>query len=142
MEFIINENRKAPKYKDCFVFKIKVMYGDADGYGEVVVSGFKTDCTESKDLMVDLVKTLIRMNDAYPHGRGGYDDYNHVEGFIEWFGDEMFDGYDDLSELHQSLLGNSWPYDTSGYGIQSSYKSYKIYYYDSIGNEFDVKVMN
>ena len=142
MVFIIKKSRKSPKYRDCFVFKIKVMYGDADGYGEVIVSGFKKDCSESKVLMENLVNTLIRMENAYPHGRGGYDTYDHDEGFIEWFGDEIFDGYDELSEFHKSLLDTSWPYDPDGYGIQSSYDSYKLSYYDNEGNEFDVKVVN
>lgn len=95
--------------------------------------------------MEELVKTLDGMKTAYPDGRGGYDTYNHVEGFSRWFGGEILDDfreeYEKMEEWEQRLHWNDWPYDSDGYGIQSSFDSYKVFYYDEYGNKYEVAVI-
>lgn len=145
MEFEIARNPLEPKYKDCFVFEVEVMYGDADGYGLLEVSGFKKDCEKSKSHMEDLVKSLEGMRSAYPHGRGGSDDYDHVEGFSKWFGgeisDEFREWYENLEEWEQKFYWNDWPYNPDGYGVQASFEEYKIFYYDETGNKYEVELI-
>lgn len=145
MEFRIMTKPVESEYKDCFVFEVKVMYGDADGYGKVKISGFKKDCEKSQAHMEDLVKTFEGMKAAYPHGRGGYDDYDHVEGFSRWFGGEILDDfrdeYEKMEKWEQRLYWNDWPRDPAGDGIQSSFKNYDVFYYDSLGNKHEVKVI-
>lgn len=145
MEFRIMAKPVDLKYKECFVVEVEAMYGDADGYGEVEVSGFKRDCEKSKEHMEDLIKTLERMLKAYPNGRGGYDDYDHVEGFLKWFGGEILEEfeefYESLEEWEQRLYWNDWPRDPSGDGMQSSMSSYEVFYYDEFGNKYEVAVI-
>lgn len=145
MEFKIHKKHNPSKYKDCFVFKIETMIGDADGYDSIVLEGFKKDCEESKKMMVDLVNTLNGMLKAYPNGRCGGDDYDHVDGFNRWFAEDLLDEleewYESLSNFEKSIYDQAqWPYNPYG-DSQQSIESYKIFYYDEFGNEYDVSVV-
>ena len=145
MRFEIARNPLEPKHKDCFAFEVEVMYGDADGYGLVEISGFKRDCEKSKAHMESLVETLEAMRAAYPNGRGGCDTYNHLKGFQKWFSGEIPDDfeeeYESLLEWEQKFYWNDWPRDPSGDGIQSSFEDYSIFYYDEFGSKHEVKVI-
>lgn len=139
MKFKIKNPIKS-KYVDCFVVVVDIMYGDADGYDKLTVHGFKKDNDES--LLIDLIETLERMGKAYPRGRGGSDDYNHVEGFNSWFAVECLseEEYESLSEIQKSF-SEDWKCAPGGYGIQGSYKGYNIYYYDMFGNKYNVDII-
>lgn len=143
MKFKIKE-QVMPKYKDSFVVKIKVMHGDADGYSELEVSGFRGNCQKSKLHMEDLIQTLKEMEAEYPHGRGGFDTYDHLEGFPKWFGgeilDEHRDWYEDLEDWEQKMYWSDWPLSPDGYGTQASFESYSVYYYDENGVKYYVEV--
>lgn len=144
MKFLINDKPVESQHKNCFVVEVNVMYGDADGYGKVNVAGFRKDCEVSQAHMEDLIQTLEKMEKAYPHGRGGYDTYDHVEGFLKWFGGEILDEFEEwyngLPEWQQRFYLNDWPRDPSGDGIQSSIEDYKVFYYDENGAKYEVRV--
>lgn len=138
MEIHIKGRADVPNYREELVVEIKVMFGDADGYQTFEVGPFKNE--NKKDLQ-DLLQTCERMSKAYPHGRGGGSDYNHVDGFNRWFDLENTtdDEYESLSEFVQNT-GGDWPYEPDGMGYQSSYQSYKLFYYDAAGVKHNASV--
>lgn len=140
VKFEIGEEVKT-SYSLCYVVEIETMYGDADGYGQIVIGGFKPAQDEAH--MVDLLDTLDRMGGAYPNGRGGGDDYNHVEGFERWFSIENIpkDEYEKLPETIKSL-STDWEYSPDGYGFQASYEGYDIFFYDISGKKFKVDMID
>lgn len=131
---IINEN-----CTDSYVVECKAMYGDADGYGKVEVGGFKKN--QDEVLLWNFLETCERLVSEYPYGRGGGDDYNHVEGFNKWFDADMMsdEEYHSLSERVKSLT-TGWLLDpTSFEGAQASFESFKVFYYDENGVKHNVE---
>lgn len=55
--------------------ELEWMYGDADGYKNVIVGPFPDN---NKNLFIDFLNTLELMEKAYPHGKGGCEDYYHI----------------------------------------------------------------
>lgn len=139
MNFKIGKKLIEERYLGCYVVEIKTMYGDADGYGKVIVGGFKKDFDEN--LMIDLLKTCERMEKAYPNGRSGYDSYNHIEGFNRWFNIEDLDEdiWESLSEHEQNFTGD-WESEPGYDECQASYYDYSIFYYDDLGFKYEVNV--
>jgi hypothetical protein len=142
MIFVVTGASNVPDYRDAFVVEVKVMYGDADGYGNFEIGPFARD--EDEALLGDFVTLCKGMDEAYKYGRGGDDDYNHVPGFNEWFDSENHlteEQWDALPKKQQELCWD-WPRDPQGDGIQSSFEKYEVFYYDETGVKFDVKVIN
>jgi hypothetical protein len=40
MKFVVTGTSNVPDYRDAFVVEVKVMYGDADGYGNFELGPF------------------------------------------------------------------------------------------------------
>ena len=119
MNFIIGE--KIPKHEDGYELTINTMIGDADGYEDVIIGTFKE---HELHLLEEVVNVCERMDKAYPHGRGGGDSYDHIEGFKKWFEEDSTE-----SESVSHLLKGSWAYDPSCYDIQNSIDGYNVTYY-------------
>lgn len=126
------ENAINIKYKNMYVVECEAMYGDADGYGSLEVGGFIKGQDEAH--LEDFLLFCERMKNAYPRGRGGYDDYNHIEGFDKWFdADNLSDEeYQSLPE-RVKILSTYWLNDPQGDGMQASFKGYKVFYYNENG---------
>ena len=145
MKLLIEGNTVPVRYRSQFVVEVEVMYGDADGSDVLEISGFKENCETSMTHMEFLLNTLLRMKDAYPHGRGGMDTYDHIEGFLKWFSGEMLDElrewYEGLARFEQKFYEQAeWPYNPPSYDVQASYSSHKVFYYDEHGNKHKVTV--
>jgi hypothetical protein len=142
MKFVVTGTSNVPDYRDAFVVEVQVMYGDADGYGDFEIGPFAKDKDDA--LLEDFVTLCKGMDAAYPHGRGGDDNYNHVPGFNEWFDSENHLTEEEWEALPQRQrdLGRDWPYDPQGDGVQASFEKYEVFYYDETGVKFDVKVIS
>ncbi|MDF2534010.1 MAG: hypothetical protein K0R18_167 [Bacillales bacterium] len=102
--------------KNVYEIKVNIMHGDADHYEDL------TFHLETEDEVNQYIDLLDRMEAEYPHGRGGGDDYDHLDGFNE-------------------LLGDDWPGDvTSDSMYQASMDGYVVTYYDENGVEYEVEV--
>lgn len=139
MKFKVGRPSIAASYGDCFVIEVKGMYGDADGYGSLSYGPFHH--TE-QELMTSFIEFLDRMAAAYPHGRGGYDDYYHVEGFKEWMDADSLtqEEYDALPKRIKEL-SQYWLNEPQGDGMQASYNGFKVFYYNPYGVKYDVEVV-
>lgn len=139
MRIEIKDKALKRKYFNAYVVECVAMFGDADGYGKVEVGGFVKG--QDERYMEEFLKFCDRMQEAYPHGRGGYDHYNHVEGFDKWFNVDSLkeDEYEALPDKVKEL-STYWLNDPQGDGIQASFDSYKVYYYDALGVKYNVDV--
>lgn len=137
MKIQIGEKLKTPI--NAYVVEIETMYGDADGFGRIAVGGFKKD--EEEEYLKDLLETCERMDEAYPRGRGGYDNYDHVEGFNKWFNidDTTDEEYNAMSQREKELSAY-WEYNPQCDGGHASFYGYKVFYYDENGVKYEVSV--
>lgn len=120
-----------PTYSDVYKFELKFMIGDADGwdYRNLYIS------PDNKHIE-RFITFLDDCKNAYPHGRGGYDNYNDI--VSEW---NIFCGDDDLTKGDKELqqFRFEWPYDSYG-DCQTSFSIYKITYFDTNTVEYEVNV--
>lgn len=82
LELKIVSPANGDKAPESYEVSIRVMHGDADYYETVTTGPFFTH--ELEDLEY-LLQTLLRMQQAYPDGRGADDGYEEVEGYLDWF---------------------------------------------------------
>lgn len=138
MELILMK-KQGIKHQNMYMVECEAMFGDADGEGQVNIGGFVRGQDEA--LIEDLLKTCERLVKAYPNGRGGSADYNHIDGFNRWFDADALpeEEYDALSEVHQNFIAD-WLYEPNGMGQQATFKGYKVYYYDENGVKHDVRI--
>lgn len=139
MKIDIKDKALKDEYINAYVVECEAMYGDADGEGILEVGGF----AKGKDeiYLEDFLGFCERMKVAYPHGRGGYDDYNHIEGFDKWFdADNLAD--EDYHALPEKVkfLSTYWLNDPQGDGMQASFEGYKVFYYDEQGIKYNTSV--
>lgn len=112
-----------------FYVRLDYMYGDADGSNSVIAGPFPED---KKHLYLEFLNLLDTMKSWYPHGKGGYDGYEDVPGYAEWFGDDDFDPEDDGAmpadlEFIRSLgLEVEYWHD----GLVASFQGYECYWHD------------
>lgn len=142
MKFTAKEAVQPAVVPGTYSVEIKVMGGDADYYDSFTVAGFRAD--QDEPLLQNLIELLLRLDGAYPNGRGGSDEYSlrRVDGFSEWFDEEELS--DEVSsfyaanKLRRSELGLSytgfpyWPDDvTMGDDcFECDYESHAVFYYD------------
>ena len=138
MKFI---KSKVPK-KDIrkgYLLIISTMAGDGDGYEDIEVGCFQED---ELHLLEEVINVCDRMTEAYPHGRGGDDEYNHIEGFYRWFSQdcEDIDGNEmDISDI-EHLAPFHWTHDSSGWYSSNSIDGYKVVYLED-GYEYQVEIV-
>jgi hypothetical protein len=132
MQFIINEVANIDT-REGFVVKIETMIGDADGSDSIEIGPFEKD--KEEHLLEELIDLCIRMSMAYPNGRGGDDDYNHIESFDKWFSEYGdVEGRDEIEHLTEF----SWPTDPQTWG-QQGYQNYEVVYIKN-GVEYPVTI--
>lgn len=130
MQLSINkEIIEVPKNK--YKVSVDFMFGDADGDAteEVLVD----DNQDNKDELERFIKCLIMCNAAYPHGRGGYDNYNRVPDYDRYFSEDWDEDQPEPSIYCQH------PWDPAGDGIQSSFSGFSITHFDESGIERQVE---
>lgn len=105
---------------------ITFMENDADGWPTQTITFNKG---EEADL-TDMMNFLARCSVAYPRGKGGYDNYKHVEGYERWVVDE------DFSEEEQKDACIEWAY--WDYEFCCCFESVLVTYFDENGVEREV----
>lgn len=164
------KKKSKPKKKKTNLYELVIdfMEGDADGYQKTKVQISEEDYSNEDIQRVfhELINTVEGCNNAYPHGRGGYDEYYGVPGYSKFFKE---DGEFDEDELFDDEIGNleeaeyeiaykeklkefkkerkliekylgivDHPSDTNY--ISTSFDGWELLYYDSNGDQFPVNV--
>lgn len=132
MKFIKGNNPKKDSRKG-YLLIIETMIGDADGYESLEVGCFQEN---QLHLLEEVINVCDRMTKEYPHGRGGDDEYNHIEGFQRWFSEDYKGNYSDI----ENLAPFEWCYSSDGYCMQNSIDGYKVIYLEN-GEEYEVKIL-
>lgn len=110
---------KIVEHNNKYKVHVTFMEGDADGYQHENVY-FKLG--EEEDL-IDFMNFMSRCAVAYPHGKGGYDGYEHVEGYDKW--------------TEHSKYSFRWGYCYDG-EVVCSFEAVEVTYFDDNGCEFKV----
>ncbi len=119
--------------------ELEWMYGDADGYKNVIVGPFPDN---NKNLFIDFLNTLELMEKAYPHGKGGCEDYYHiseVRKFFDLYSDESEnmrkEDYEIIEKLNPKI-----EYVPDGGGCAASFIGFRTFWYD--GNSLNKYKIN
>lgn len=129
---ITNKQKSKPRHLNCYRVAIKFMYGDADGYTTTELFIPRNEANEKE--LPRFLRFLDNCDKAYPHGRGGGDDYHQVEDY-----DRYVEGYENPKDLDYNF-SFCWEYEPDGCGHQASYENYEITYFDKNNVEFLVEV--
>lgn len=121
-DIVIGKQASRTKHRNKFVVTIQFMYGDADGSGTEIVVFKETE----KPLVIEFLNFLARCGNAYPGGRGGCDDYNHVEGWDKWCS----------GECEENIPQLDWQGDPACDGAQASFRGATMFWYNSEGVPF------
>lgn len=133
--------------KNQYKFRIDLMGGDADAdFVEKVM-------VDADNPYLDRFITFLEnCKKKYPHGKGGYDDYNDVEDYWLFCSDEYPDEFeidgqivDDENIIHKYIddemekcgIGFEWKSNYEYFGI-SSFEDYTVTYFDENGVEYKV----
>lgn len=128
---ITNKPKTKPRHPNCYCIAIKFMFGDADGYETIKLRIPRNEKNEAE--LPRFLKFLDNCDKAYPCGRGGCDNYDHVKDY-----DRYVEGIDNPEDLDDNFIFH-WQYDP-GCDIQSSYDGYEITYFDENNVEYLVEV--
>ncbi|MGL4521348.1 MAG: hypothetical protein ACRCWQ_02180 [Bacilli bacterium] len=111
-------------------YKIVITYmeNDADGYPTETVY---MDGDKEKEL-IEFMNFLNRCAVAYMSGKGGSDDFSHVEGYKDWVINE------DVPEEEQPNALIEWRYWDWEYCCDFEHAD--VYYYDANGVEYKVNM--
>lgn len=121
---------------DCYEVKITFMEGDADGYQYKTIR-FKNDGKQT-DHMIEFLNFLARCSVAYPNGKGGYDGFDHVDGyekFVDW---EFCDTDYDYDPKYTQLM--NWPRFYDG-DCSTDFECAEVFYYNPQGVKFKVELV-
>lgn len=106
------------------------MHGDADGYETVELAFGLLE----RDKLTDFLNFAGRCAKAYPRGKGGCDDYSHVDGYSAWVYNEDAE-YDEGTNWDHVI---EWPMTEGEYF--ASFKSVEVVYYNEAGQEYNVTI--
>lgn len=135
-----------------YVVEIESMRGDGEDYRTFTIGPFYRDNDEAS--LESALQTLERMTQRFPSGMLGGNSYSDVPGFLHWFGqlwdlDNFETNFPDQvkygREYHETLLDlaeslrsdDVWPSDD--YGNDDELVGYRVYYYTSDGEKFNVE---
>lgn len=150
-----------PPEPESYVVEINTYRGDADGDSQLLMGPFKAG--KDDESLQSLLETLRRIKERFPHGRGGSSEFSYesnVLGFAQWFGVNPSSTVEELQECYPQLVekfgletnlavsalvkdfySEEWPYQ-EGYPdmIEESLDNYKVFYYNEIGDKFNVEI--
>ncbi|MNJ90173.1 hypothetical protein D3C87_77670 [compost metagenome] len=107
-------NKKKPPI-NIYEVKVAIMHGDGDHYNDI---NFQSKNEEEIIQFIDLFDRMIK---EYPHGRGGGDNYDHLDNF-------------------EKLTKESWPWDITSDDTHASIQGYDVFYYNELGIKHQVEV--
>lgn len=110
-----------------FYADLKYMYGDANGYNTVTAGPFPMD---KKHLYLEFLNILEAMLARFPEGKGGFDDYEDVPGYMDYFDPEGSDDDADDDAYFRESLGLEPEYCPDSYGAVATLTQYETYYHD------------
>lgn len=167
------KKKSKPKKKKTNLYELVIdfMEGDADGYQKTKVQISEEDYKNEnlQRIFHELINTVECCNNAYPNGRGGYDEYHSVPGYSKFFQEEVeedelfddeignleeeeyeiaykerFEEYSKDRKLIEKYFGNGWngsvDHPSDSNYISTSFQGWSLVYYDSDGDQFPVKV--
>jgi len=153
---LIKQNTTQRNTQPRYIIEVTFMHGDADHYDHESITVPENQIETAYPFILATKCCLA----AYPHGRGGYDNYNGLPEYDAFFGGDIPDPKhyqflnpnnnlseheleeritEHLKELNQHEFYMEHPSD-SNYGIQSSFDDIKITYIDEQDNESEVKI--
>ena len=120
-----------------FYIDIEYMYGDADGDAVRTVGPFPI---AQKRLLLQLLNVLDQMASLYPRGKGGYDGYESIPYYDEWFDeDERGDSEDDD---FRDKIDLKTEYVPDGSGCIAKLVNFEVYYRDGRSlNHYEVNLV-
>lgn len=128
--------------KSTYRFEVHTYFGDADAYETLQL--FLEDKAQAIQF-ANFLKTQMAV--AYPHGRGGGDEYRYkyspdVPDWKHWFGDgyEVDEETGKYVHTHDPIFPESWPCNWDYWG-EASYDYTHIFYFDEDGREYSVEAM-
>ncbi len=113
MKITIKDPIKENNITETYKVDITTMTGDGDNYHHII---FYYQNIIDVTVMVEMCEELLKV---YPYGKGGGDDYDHLDFFDEFFADK-------------------WYYEDGQYCDLMD--EYKITYFDENGKEYNVDV--
>jgi hypothetical protein len=128
---------KLPEYRNNYMIEIEYMYGDADGDSADQIGPFDATNEAEMEELKDALITCKNMSEAYPHGRGGYDDYTErvAPGFDKWFNPEDYEC--ETGKVNPFAISMECDPICDGH---ASFKNYDLYYYDEVGTKHNCSV--
>lgn len=126
----INGRQVHPTHRCKLVAQVRFMHGDADG-DETVELAFSL---LERNKLVEFLQFAVRCSLAYQNGKGGCDDYSHVDGYSNWV-------YDEDVEYEQEPIWDhmlEWPMREGEY--YASFSSVSVVYYNESGQEYNVTI--
>lgn len=141
--------------KDSYIVEIQSMLGDGDVYRDFTVGPFKK--SKDDDSLHSLLETLERMDEKFPRGMGGTDNYDDVLGYYEWFCEvrtlEAMNKYGpeliarDGADIHQEIMdlskdhSSEWNMDSIVDCIRpEQLAQFNVFYYDEAGVKYAVQI--
>lgn len=122
----------APVHFNTYRVTICFMEGDADGYT------YKKILISDEAILKEFVDFCFRCAVAYPHGKGGMDDYTHIEGYYRFVEEDDEDADEDEPVECLALL-DGWPmHDWEWY---TSFDWFKVEYFGPTGQAHTVEII-
>ncbi len=126
-----------------YFVEVNIMHGDADAYTDREFGPFEVN--KHEDHLYDFLKVLSRMENHFPNGMSGMDDYKDLQGFLPWFEEETVEGRNEEENeslrLAQDLeLYFWWPSDVTSSEGQAQYENHSVWYVDDKGYKRHVTV--
>lgn len=120
--------------KEGFYVYIDYMYGDADGF---VTRTYGPFYKNEEKYLLKFLSTLDECLEAYPNGRGGFENYEDVvESLKDWDSyNYNGDGDNEMEEL-VDRIDFRWETCPDGYGCQASIEGYEVKFFDSTDKQY------
>lgn len=138
-KIVDEENRR-----DCYFVNVVVMHGDGDAYTDREFGPFKVITHENH--LYDFLKVLSKMENYFPRGMSGGDDYDDLQGFLPWFDEGLKKGRNESENESLRLAQNLelyfyWSHDVTSPYSQAQYDSHSVWYIDDKGHKRHVRVI-
>lgn len=95
MELTLKKQKSANTVKSVYHITVETMEGDADDYHKIKLA------VDTEEELKEMIIGLTLLTNAFPRGRGGYDDYCG-KFFEEYISEELF-SYEGISDSIESF---------------------------------------
>ena len=136
-DVMIKGKEKIKKQKEGYYVKIEFMYGDADGGTKKEFGPFYP---EQKKYLLHFLNMLEDCLNAYPNGKGGFDEYEEVvEELKVWnllYEEDDVPNISDEFEKVVKQIRFEWICDPNGFYNESTIVDYKVRYFNKQDQQF------